>query len=70
MDDRRLLDAREADTERGREDHGGVPRRASPRRTIDRPAATVFGSARVPESDPAYAAARSVGRGAVGAAGR
>src|SRR3954451_10771629 len=29
---------------------------------IDRPAVTVFGSARVPESDPTYAAAREVGR--------
>ena len=29
---------------------------------IDRPAVSLFGSARVPETHPAYAAARAVGR--------
>ena len=42
--------------------------RCSPR--IDRPAVAVFGSARIGEGDPAYAAARAVGPRSPGAAGR
>lgn len=64
MDDRRLLDAREKDTEAAvaritDEFRHGFAQLAR----IDRPAATVFGSARVPEDTPAYTAARAVGRG-------
>ncbi len=33
--------------------------------SLDRPAITIFGSARIPESDPAYAQARELGRLAV-----
>jgi uncharacterized protein (TIGR00730 family) len=63
IDDRRLLDAREVDIEASvssiaEEFRIGFSLLAR----IDRPAATVFGSARVPENDPAYAAARSIGR--------
>lgn len=63
MDDRRLLDARETDTEAAvarisEEFRRGFEHVAR----IDRPAATVFGSARVHEGDPAYVAARAIGR--------
>ncbi len=64
MDERRLLDAREKDTasaleriaEEFRDGFAQVAR-------IDRPAATVFGSARVEEGDLSYEAARTIGRG-------
>jgi uncharacterized protein (TIGR00730 family) len=64
MDDRQLLDAREKNTagaldridQEFRDGFAQVAR-------IDRPAVTVFGSARVGESDPPYAAARAIGRG-------
>jgi uncharacterized protein (TIGR00730 family) len=63
MDDRRMLDARERDIERslakiGQEFREGYALLAE----LDRPAVTVFGSARVPETDPTYAAARAIGR--------
>jgi uncharacterized protein (TIGR00730 family) len=63
MDDRRLLDTRQADPA------GAVKRIAQEFRDgfaqvarIDRPAAAVFGSARVAEGHPAYEGARAVGR--------
>jgi uncharacterized protein (TIGR00730 family) len=69
MDDRRLLDRRLLETEEpdpeevvakiAREFERGFEQVAR----IDRPAAAVFGSARVGEEHPAYAAARSVGNG-------
>jgi uncharacterized protein (TIGR00730 family) len=64
MDDRRLLDAHEHDTARtldriAQEFREGFAQVAK----IDRPAATVFGSARVGEDDPIYDAARAIGRG-------
>ena len=66
MDDRRLLDT-SADPE------GAIERIEHEFRDafatvakIDRPAVTLFGSARVREGDPAYAAARAVGRAFVG----
>jgi uncharacterized protein (TIGR00730 family) len=63
MDDRRMLDASERDIERslakiGQEFREGYALLAE----LDRPAVTVFGSARVPETDPSYAAARAIGR--------
>ena len=63
MDDRRLLDARQgdlgADAKRiGEEFLDGFEAVAR----IDRPAVTVFGSARLREDDPTYAEAREVGR--------
>lgn len=64
MDDRRLLDTRESDPP------GAVEKIADEFRAgfaqvdrIDRPAAAVFGSARIDEHDPTYEAARAVGRG-------
>jgi len=66
VDDRRLLDT-SADPE------GAIERIEHEFRDafatvakIDRPAVTLFGSARVREGDPAYAAARAVGRAFVG----
>jgi uncharacterized protein (TIGR00730 family) len=64
MDDRRVLDAHEPDTAEAvekiaqefRDGFALVDR-------IDRPAVAVFGSARVSEEHPAYAAARAVARG-------
>lgn len=61
--DRELLDAREHDSARAiaqisSEFHDGFELVAR----IDRPAATVFGSARVDEHHPAYLAGRAVGR--------
>jgi uncharacterized protein (TIGR00730 family) len=63
MEDRRLLDSRQgdlgADAERiGQEFLEGFEAVAR----IDRPAVTVFGSARIREDDPVYAEAREVGR--------
>jgi uncharacterized protein (TIGR00730 family) len=62
-DDRRILDTRQADPA------GAVERISAEFRDgfaavaqIDRPAAALFGSARVGEDHPAYAAARAVGR--------
>jgi uncharacterized protein (TIGR00730 family) len=63
MDDRRLLAADELDFRREtavieeefRKGFEAVAR-------IDRPAVSIFGSARVPESDPAYVAARTTAR--------
>ena len=63
MDDRRLLAADELDFRREtaaieeefRKGFEAVAR-------IDRPAVSIFGSARVPESDPAYTAARATAR--------
>ena len=64
MDDRRLLDsaepAYEAAVEKiAQEFRNGFAAVAK----IDRPAVSLFGSARVAEDHPAYAAARAVGRG-------
>jgi uncharacterized protein (TIGR00730 family) len=64
MDDRRLFDARERDIGRAvekieREFRAGFELIAA----IDRPAVTVFGSARIDESHAAYGAARQIGRG-------
>jgi uncharacterized protein (TIGR00730 family) len=63
LDDRRLLDTAEADPD------DAVARIADEFRhgfaqveRIDRPAAAVFGSARIDETHPAYDAARAVGR--------
>jgi len=63
MEDRRLLDSRPgdlvADADRiGQEFLDGFEAVAR----IDRPAVTVFGSARIPDDDPTYAEAREVGR--------
>ncbi len=63
MEDRRILEAHDGDLvadahrigEEFLEGFEAVER-------IDRPAITVFGSARLPEDDPVYAAARDVGR--------
>jgi len=63
MDDRRLLDARagtEGEIDRIEEE---FTRGFAEVARIDRPAVTVFGSARVSADDPAYAAARAIGRG-------
>jgi uncharacterized protein (TIGR00730 family) len=62
MDDRRLLDASETDTEAAvdkisREFRAGFEQVSR----IDRPAATVFGSARSSPEDPSYQRARAVG---------
>ncbi len=64
MDERQLLDAREKDTAGAldrieQEFRDGFVQVAR----IDRPAATVFGSARIGEDDPSYGAARAIGRG-------
>jgi uncharacterized protein (TIGR00730 family) len=59
MDDRRLLSADELDLRRETAaiaDEFRLGFEAVAR--IDRPAVSIFGSARIPESDPAYAAAR------------
>ena len=63
MDDRRLLAADELDFRRetaviAEEFQKGFEAVA----LIDRPAVSIFGSARVPESDPAYTAARATAR--------
>jgi uncharacterized protein (TIGR00730 family) len=63
MEDRRLLEAGEADVERdvemiADEFRAGFRRVA----LIDRPAVALFGSARVGEEHPAYVAARAAGR--------
>jgi uncharacterized protein (TIGR00730 family) len=62
MDDRHILDAREHSTERAiakieREFRAGFTLVSS----LDRPAVTIFGSARVSETDPSYTAARAIG---------
>jgi uncharacterized protein (TIGR00730 family) len=62
MDDRQILDAREHATERAlakieREFRAGFALVSS----LDRPAVTIFGSARVAETDPSYIAARAIG---------
>ena len=62
MDDRRLLDTRQPDSadaveKIAQEFRDGFAQVAR----IDRPAATLFGSARVPKAHPAYVAARAVG---------
>ena len=64
IDDRRLLSADELDLQRetaaiAEEFRLGFEAVAR----IDRPAVSIFGSARVPESDPAYGAARATARG-------
>jgi uncharacterized protein (TIGR00730 family) len=64
VDDRRLLAADELDLHRetaaiAEEFRRGFEAVAR----IDRPAVSIFGSARVPERDPAYAAARRTARG-------
>lgn len=63
MDDRRLLDAAETDTDAA-VDKIAVEFRAGFEHVarIERPAATVFGSARSSPSDPAYQRARAVGQ--------
>src|SRR5512133_4273113 len=63
MEDRQLLDSRTQDIERevariAEEFRAGFERVAQ----IDRPAAALFGSARVGEDHPAYIAARATGR--------
>src|SRR5512133_444627 len=63
MEDRQLLDSRTQDIERevariAEEFRAGFERVAQ----IDRPAAALFGSARVGEDHPAYIAARKTGR--------
>src|SRR5262245_34886270 len=69
MADRRLLDLRlletqEPDPEAAVEKIADEFRRGFEQvARIDRPAAAVFGSARIPEDHPAYEAARAVGRG-------
>jgi uncharacterized protein (TIGR00730 family) len=67
MDDRQLFDARERDTARAldridQEFRDGFAQVAR----IDRPAAAVFGSARIGEGTPEYEAARAIGRGFAG----
>ena len=63
MDDRRLLDTGEPDPEQAVEKIADEFRRGFEQvARIDRPAAAVFGSARIDESHPAYASARAVGR--------
>ncbi len=63
MDDRRILDSSAGDLERQAtliaEEFGAGFRAVS---RIDRPAVSIFGSARVAETDPAYARAREVAR--------
>ena len=61
MDDRQILDAREHNTERAiakieQEFRDGFDLVSN----LDRPAVTIFGSARVPETDPSYIAARVI----------
>jgi hypothetical protein len=61
MDDRRMLDSNEPDVERAlskieQEFREGWALLAE----LDRPAVTIFGSARIPESDPSYVAARTI----------
>jgi hypothetical protein len=61
MDDRQMLDAREHSTERAiakieQEFRAGFTLVSN----LDRPAVTIFGSARVPETDPSYVAARAI----------
>jgi uncharacterized protein (TIGR00730 family) len=61
MDDRHILDAREHSTERAivkieQEFRAGFALVSN----LDRPAVTIFGSARVPETDPSYIAARAI----------
>ena len=61
MDDRQILDAREHNTERAiakieQEFRDGFDLVSN----LDRPAVTIFGSARVPETDPSYVAARAI----------
>lgn len=63
LDDRSILDRPESNIEQAvdliaAEIRDGFERVAQ----IDRPAVTFFGSARVPEGDPAYEAARAAGR--------
>jgi uncharacterized protein (TIGR00730 family) len=64
MDDRRLLDARERDIAAAVEKIQGEFRHGFELiAAIDRPAVSVFGSARIDESHAAYDAARQIGRG-------
>ena len=64
MDDRQLLDTEEADPDDSVEKIADEFRRGFEQLArIDRPAAAVFGSARIGEEHPAYEAARAVGRG-------
>jgi uncharacterized protein (TIGR00730 family) len=63
VDDRRMLDAGERDNERSiakieQEFREGFALLSE----LDRPAVTIFGSARIPTTDPCYAAARAIGR--------
>jgi uncharacterized protein (TIGR00730 family) len=62
MDDRQILDAREHPTESAlakveEEFRAGFELLSN----LDRPAVTIFGSARLPETDPNYSAARRIG---------
>src|SRR5262245_27331195 len=64
MDDRHLLETAEQDPEDTVDRIADEFRRGFEQlRRIDRPAAAVFGSARIDETHPAYAAARAVGFG-------
>jgi uncharacterized protein (TIGR00730 family) len=63
VDDRRLLDTQEPDPEQAVAQIAEEFRRGFAEvARIDRPAAAVFGSARIGEEHPAYEAARAVGR--------
>jgi hypothetical protein len=63
VDDRRILDTEFPDPEGAVERIAGEFRRGFAEvDRIDRPAVTLFGSARIDESHPAYAAARETGR--------
>jgi hypothetical protein len=63
VDDRRLLDAAEPDPEHAVAKIAEEFRRGFAQlERIDRPAAAIFGSARIREPHPAYDAARAVGR--------
>jgi uncharacterized protein (TIGR00730 family) len=62
MDDRTLLDSNEVATAAALERiHDEFDRGFALVAQIDRPAAAVFGSARIREDDPAYASARAIG---------
>ncbi|HEX4518030.1 MAG TPA: TIGR00730 family Rossman fold protein [Gaiellaceae bacterium] len=62
MDDRRLLDSTEVATAGALDRiHQEFDRGFALVAQIDRPAVSVFGSARIREGDPAYAAARAIG---------
>ncbi len=66
MEDRRLLDQTHHDADELREKTARIAGEFyagfEAVERIDRPAVSIFGSARAPESDPGYAAARATGR--------